>query len=251
MKIVFLGTGDSTGTPVINCHCRTCDDARTKNWERKRFSILIKHRGKNVLVDTSPDLRRQLLDLKIERIDAVLWTHAHFDHFGGIAEFYRVQDDVEVFSAPEVHESVEIFGNFIPYKKREVSENENFKIADIEFELLRVHHPPVDAFGVLIRFEDVKIAISGDTNSEIPEKTVKEFEDSELFIVNALAPTGKFKKHMNALDALRISKRLRVKNLKISHASHLYPPKDEAKKIYPLAEDYEEICLDSMLEGQI
>lgn len=251
MKVIFLGTGDSTGTPIINCHCRTCESARKEIWERKRFSILIQYRDKNILIDTSPDLRRQLLDLKVERIDAIIWTHGHFDHFGGITELYRVQENVEVFSAPEVHDHVDKFRSFLPYRRREVAEGENFKIFGVEFELFKVNHPPIDAFGVLIRLKDSKIAISGDTNPDIPEKTLKEFEDSHIFIVNALAPSGKFRKHMNALDALRISKKLKAKNVKISHASHLYPPKDEAKKIYPLAEDYETLCLDSILEELI
>ncbi|MEM4702849.1 MAG: MBL fold metallo-hydrolase, partial [Archaeoglobaceae archaeon] len=78
--IKLLGTGDSPGTPILNCHCKTCEDARKRGWERRRFSILVKNGEKVVLIDTSPDLRRQLLDNGVEKVDAVIWTHSHFDH---------------------------------------------------------------------------------------------------------------------------------------------------------------------------
>ncbi len=48
MIVTLLGTGDSPGTPIINCHCRTCEDARRKGWERKRFSVMIQNNGKTV-----------------------------------------------------------------------------------------------------------------------------------------------------------------------------------------------------------
>ena len=83
MQIVILGCGTSTGVPVIGCHCRVCssDDPRNK---RTRSSALIQANGKNILIDTSTDLRQQSLANEIERIDAVLFTHPHADHIHGI-----------------------------------------------------------------------------------------------------------------------------------------------------------------------
>lgn len=83
MKVIILGSGTSTGVPMVGCNCRVCssDDKRNK---RTRSSLLIRHKNRNILVDTSTDLRRQALRHNIDRIDAVLFTHAHADHVNGI-----------------------------------------------------------------------------------------------------------------------------------------------------------------------
>ena len=83
MKLTFLGTGTSTGVPSIACDCETClsDDPRDK---RLRASILIEHRDKKILVDTSSDFRQQALRAKIQHLDAVLITHCHVDHVFGL-----------------------------------------------------------------------------------------------------------------------------------------------------------------------
>jgi phosphoribosyl 1,2-cyclic phosphate phosphodiesterase len=83
MKLTFLGTGTSTGVPSIACDCETClsDDPRDK---RLRVSILIEHRDKKILVDTSSDFRQQALRSGIRRLDAVLITHCHVDHVFGL-----------------------------------------------------------------------------------------------------------------------------------------------------------------------
>jgi phosphoribosyl 1,2-cyclic phosphate phosphodiesterase len=83
MKLTFLGTGTSTGVPSIACDCETClsDDPRDK---RLRASIIIEHRDKKVLVDTSIDFRQQALRSKITHLDAVLITHCHVDHVFGL-----------------------------------------------------------------------------------------------------------------------------------------------------------------------
>lgn len=83
MKVIILGSGTSTGVPMVGCSCRVCssDDVRDR---RTRASLLISHDNRNILVDTSTDLRRQALREGVSRIDAVLFTHAHADHVNGI-----------------------------------------------------------------------------------------------------------------------------------------------------------------------
>jgi phosphoribosyl 1,2-cyclic phosphate phosphodiesterase len=83
MKITVLGSGTSTGVPMVGCECPVClsDDSRDK---RTRASLLVRYNGHSILIDTSTDLRAQLLRHQIKRIDAVLFTHSHADHVNGI-----------------------------------------------------------------------------------------------------------------------------------------------------------------------
>jgi len=83
MKVTILGSGTSTGVPMVGCSCRGCSshDERDK---RTRASLLIQHAGRNILIDASTDLRFQALREGIQRVDAVLFTHAHADHVNGI-----------------------------------------------------------------------------------------------------------------------------------------------------------------------
>src|SRR5450432_4943357 len=97
-KITVLGSGTSVGVPTIGCHCPVCtsDDPRDK---RLRPSILIGYDGHNILIDTTPDFRTQALRARMERLDAILFTHAHADHIMGL-------DDVRPFNFRQ--------GGFIP-----------------------------------------------------------------------------------------------------------------------------------------
>lgn len=83
MKFTILGSGTSTGVPMVGCDCRVCSSADPRD-KRTRASLLIQFNGRNILVDTATDLRRQALREGIERIDAVLFTHSHADHVNGI-----------------------------------------------------------------------------------------------------------------------------------------------------------------------
>lgn len=88
IELEFLGTGTSTGIPVIGCDCAVCrsDDPRDR---RLRCSVLVRAQGRTILVDTAPDLREQMLRAGTQRIDAILYTHTHADHTAGIDELRR------------------------------------------------------------------------------------------------------------------------------------------------------------------
>ena len=83
--LCFIGTGASAGIPMIGCNCSTCQSINSKN-VRLRTSAWIRVGAKNLLIDASPDLRRQALLYKIPIPDALLITHTHFDHIGGLEE---------------------------------------------------------------------------------------------------------------------------------------------------------------------
>ncbi len=83
MKLTFLGTGTSVGVPAIGCMCRTCQ-SKDPHDKRLRCSALIETENTRILIDTGPDFRQQMLNLPFRKIDAVLLTHIHYDHVGGI-----------------------------------------------------------------------------------------------------------------------------------------------------------------------
>ncbi len=89
MKVTILGCGASWGVPAIGPDWGRCDPADPRN-RRRRGSLLVESRGRALLIDTSPDLREQLLDAGVARIDAVLLTHAHADHLHGIDDLRQV-----------------------------------------------------------------------------------------------------------------------------------------------------------------
>lgn len=81
----ILGCGSSPGVPHIGCSCKICKSKNTKN-KRLRASAWLRYKGKSILIDTSTDLRQQALRSKIDKVDAVLFTHPHADHVHGIDE---------------------------------------------------------------------------------------------------------------------------------------------------------------------
>lgn len=89
MKVTVLGCGSSGGVPLIGNDWGNCDPSEPRN-RRRRVSILVEQGGTTLLVDTSPDMRAQLLDANVTQLDAVLWTHAHADHMNGIDDLRSV-----------------------------------------------------------------------------------------------------------------------------------------------------------------
>ena len=83
MKLIFLGTGTSTGIPTIGIERPVCYSDDIKD-VRTRSSVLLQINNKNILIDCSPDFRQQMLRSKISKIDAILFTHEHSDHTAGL-----------------------------------------------------------------------------------------------------------------------------------------------------------------------
>ncbi|MBR4775726.1 MAG: MBL fold metallo-hydrolase [Bacteroidales bacterium] len=89
-KLTFLGTGTSQGVPIIGCQCAVCKSADPKD-KRLRAAALVEHDGLTILIDAGPDFRAQMLAADVRHLDAILLTHAHKDHTGGL-------DDVRSFN---------------------------------------------------------------------------------------------------------------------------------------------------------
>lgn len=99
MKITILGSGTSCGVPQIGCPCEVCTSSDPKD-KRLRCSALVEVNGRHILIDCGPDFREQMLRIDFQPLDAVLITHEHYDHVGGLDDLrpYSVFGDVDVYA---------------------------------------------------------------------------------------------------------------------------------------------------------
>jgi phosphoribosyl 1,2-cyclic phosphate phosphodiesterase len=240
MKITLLGTGDAPGTPVIGCSCPTCLDAHKESKSRRtRCAILVESDKGTILIDTGPDLRYQMLKNNIKHIDAVIWTHGHYDHFSGFAEFHRVQYKVDVYGLEGTLEYILDYLQFLHPIRHNIVLNTPFELIGLEFTLFEVVHPPAKVpVGVIISDGKNKVVITGDSQRNIPEKSMELIQNPDLLITDAIVPPNiNIKKHMNTTEAFDLAKTIGAKELVFTHLSHYFKPHEEAIKEYPLGYD--------------
>ena len=110
-KLTFLGTGTSQGVPIIGCHCPVCRSADPHD-KRLRSAALVEYGGLTILVDAGPDFRIQMLREDVCHIDAILLTHNHMDHTGGLDDVralnYIDRKAVHIYCEPKVLETLKI-----------------------------------------------------------------------------------------------------------------------------------------------
>ncbi len=195
MRVTVLGCGGSGGVPLIGGHWGACDPTNPRN-RRLRVSALVEKGEIRVLIDTSPDLRQQLLDAGVGRLDAVLYTHDHGDHLNGIDDLRTVNRNLggplDVYADASTLEAIrERFGYVfdpvppggIIYKPwlipHEVSGP--FTIGDIEVRPFRQDHGHTDTLGYRLG----PIAYSTDV-VELPEEAFEVLAGVKVWIVDCL-----------------------------------------------------------------
>jgi phosphoribosyl 1,2-cyclic phosphate phosphodiesterase len=224
MKITLLGTGDAIGTPKVACSCPQCSYAKKTGAMRLRTSLLVENEGRHILIDSSPDLRQQLLLHGSPHIDAVIWTHGHYDHFIGFGEFYRVQKVPPVFAAPPVLRYCAETFRFLTFDKGEINPYEPFEIFGITITLFMVKHPPAYTCGILFENGGSRVGFTSDTNTDIPQQSLDLLFDLDLLLLDALVPSDiRIHKHMNYLDACTLAHGLKAQEYRCVHLSHLIP----------------------------
>ena len=123
MRVTILGCGSSIGVPSIGNNWGKCDPNNPKN-RRRRCSILVESDNSVILVDTSPDLREQLLDANVQKIDGVLFTHGHADHTHGLDDlrpmFWRMDKQIKVYADQETLSMLEYRFDYM-FKKADSS----------------------------------------------------------------------------------------------------------------------------------
>ncbi len=174
-KVIFLGAGASPGVPSISCGWGDCNPDNPKN-RRRRTSTFYKIEGVNILVDTSPDLRAQLLDNNIFDIDGVCYTHAHFDHICGIDELReinrRTHKPLDVYAPKEVMSEIKLRYGYMVVKDNKsdfylsrgglvpcvVKPNHEFYLKNIKIIPLKLLGHNASSFGYIINDEIVHLS---------------------------------------------------------------------------------------------
>jgi phosphoribosyl 1,2-cyclic phosphate phosphodiesterase len=224
MRIVLLGTGDAIGTPKVGCDCPVCTRALSSGTSRLRTSILVQNGNSSLLIDTSPDLRAQLLSNGSPVIDAVCWTHGHYDHYSGYGEFYRVQKPPPVYAAGEVLHYCAGFFDFLAFDRIPARPFVPIEILGITVTFFPVNHPPAAAYGVLCACDGNTMGYTADTNADLPLDSRRLLEGVDLLLVDAIAPGGvHIKKHMNYAEARALARDLRAYDWRCVHMSHMIP----------------------------
>jgi phosphoribosyl 1,2-cyclic phosphate phosphodiesterase len=240
MRIMLLGTGDAVGTPKIGCNCPACADAKKGGRSRRyRPCFLFSDGTVNVLVDTGPDLRSQLLEHDISRFDAIVLSHHHRDHSAGLGDFWRIKKEMPVYGAKHCLDYIMNEYSFMDFVRHDQALYEPFTIGELEFTLFEVTHPPIEiSTGIRVRHKGRTAIFTGDTNLDIPAKSLEMMKDPDLLIADAIVPPHiHLDKHMNAEDAMKLIEQLNAKKAVLVHLSHMFPAHDEAANTFPLGYD--------------
>lgn len=240
MKITFLGTGTSQGVPVIACKCSVCTSSNIKD-KRYRSSILINIKGKNIVVDTGPDFRSQMLANEVQKLDAILFTHEHKDHIAGLDDVrpfnFKQGAPIPVYCSIEVEKAIKreyhyIFADTkypgIPELKLEKIDNEPFIIFDEQKIIpIEVQHYKMSVFG--FRINDFTYITDAKT---IIEKEIKKIFGTKTLVLNALRHESHIS-HFNLQEALDLIDMIKPEKAYLTHISHLFGTQQEIEAHLP------------------
>ncbi len=230
LKITVLGSGTSSGVPTIGCGCAVCTSADPRD-SRLRPSILISTGGRNIVIDTTPDFRTQVLRAKVNRLDAVVYTHAHADHIMGLDDVrpfnYHQQGRIPIYAAPDTLRVIERVFSYV-FVKRDV------KTAIPQIDVNLINGGPFDVSG--LRFEPIPLKHGeemilgfrfGDAayltdHSEVPESSIAKLANLDVLFLDALRhkphPT-----HSTVETSIATAQRVGAKRTFFTHICHDLP----------------------------
>lgn len=239
LDITILGSGTSTGVPLIGCDCEVCTSTEPKN-KRLRTSIKISSAITTVVIDTTPDFRYQMLRTNTTKIDAVVFTHPHRDHYAGLDDIrpynYFSEKSMAIY-ANEITQ-VAIKRDFyyafekdkdagLPEMILHTIDKDSFTIGDIPFRPIHVMHRELPVLG----FRIGDFTYITDANF-IAESEMEKIKGSKVLILNALRkqthPT-----HYNLEQALEVVAKLNIPTVYFTHFSHQIGLHDEVEASLP------------------
>ena len=242
MKITMLGTDTSCGVPFIGCHCPVCLSEDPKD-KRCRSSILIEKGNTKVVIDTGYEFRLQCLRSGVERLDGVLYTHAHPDHLFGLDDlraFYREEKSVDIWGSKGTIDRIKtlypyVFKPFsndgLPHLSPHIaSQGVPFLVGEIEFIPFFMTHGPMESTGY--RFGNC--AYVTDVSDIREEENLKYLENLDVLIIDALMEK-KHPSHLSFGEACEIGKKCGAKRVYFTHISHTMKHVDIERKYNGIA----------------
>ncbi len=239
LTITFLGTGTSSGVPMIACECAVCTSKNEKD-TRLRSSIMVQSPSTTIVVDTTPDFRYQMLREKVKRLDAVLFTHPHKDHIAGLDDVrafnYFQEQAMEVYANPMTIDALmREFAYAFADKKYPGVPNielntiglEAFSVGNIPIVPLQVWHLKMPVFA--FRFGDFTYITDA---NRIDESEKEKIWGSKIVVVNALRKE-KHISHYSLDEAIALVQELQVPEAYFTHISHQLGRHDEIENILP------------------
>jgi len=230
VTITVLGSGTSTGVPTIGCGCAVCTSQDPRD-SRLRPSVLLRYGGRNVLIDTTPDFRQQALRARLERLDAVLFTHSHADHIMGLDDVrpfnFRQRSSIPIYGAPEALETIHrafeyIFADrahdsSVPRLESHALDGSSFDLFGLEFLPIRLKHGRSLVYGY--RFGGAAYLTD---HSAIPEASLEQLQGLDVLFLDGLRhrphPT-----HTTVERALRYVEQLAPQRAFFTHICHDLP----------------------------
>ncbi|WP_321279065.1 MBL fold metallo-hydrolase [Marinifilum fragile] len=239
VKLTFLGTGTSQGVPIIACKCPVCLSDNKKD-KRLRTSVLITVDNQNIVIDSGPDFRYQMLRAGVENISAILFTHEHKDHTAGLDDIRAFnwvnKTAVNIYAEKRVQESLKkefayVFAEFkypgIPQMNLIEVNNEPFRINGTTIQPIRAMHLKLPVYGYRIG----DLAYITDANYISPEEMEK-LKGIKVLVVNALRKE-KHISHYNLSEAIDLVNELNPEKAYFTHISHQMGFHDEVQAELP------------------
>lgn len=230
-RIIFLGTGTSGGVPEIGCDCPVCKSSDPRD-RRLRSSAYVETGDSKFLIDAGPDFRAQALRHDIRRVDALLVTHSHYDHIGGIDELRQINwlmgKPVDVYgnaqTTAEIRErfayifrkTTPVGGGLPKLELHDVSVGQTFRAADTDVLPVEVLHGKTSILGYVVG----KLAYITDA-SELPLETLDRLREAGLsvLVLNALRYKP-HSTHFNLEQALETASKIRAQRTYFIHFTH-------------------------------
>jgi phosphoribosyl 1,2-cyclic phosphate phosphodiesterase len=237
-KITFLGTGTSQGVPVIGSNDPVCLSTNPKD-KRLRASAIINHKGLDLLIDCGTDFRQQMLRENKANVDAVLVTHEHTDHIGGLDDLRPINflkgEDIPIYGMSRVLEDIKrrYAYAFTEVKYPGTPEFElhpvtaDFKIRNISVELIPVLHGKLPILGYKIG------GLSYITDaSYIGKKEIEKIKHTEILVINALR-IKPHSSHLTLAQALGLVEKIQPEKAYLTHISYHLGFHDQVQKELP------------------
>ncbi len=227
----FLGTGTSMGVPMLGCDCHVCTSTNPKN-HRYRSSVLIGTPRGNVLIDTTPEVRLQLLRENVKLVHAVVYTHYHVDHLFGLDDLrifpVKLNGPLPIYCTDEVDAMIrKVFAyafdpisetlpaGHVPRLELRRIDSRPFEVLGERFTPIPMIHGRFNVFG--FRIGDV--AYCTDV-SHIPDSSWPLLEGLDVFVIDALRPDKPHPSHFDVGQALDAIRRVKPKKAYFTHMAH-------------------------------